>query len=191
MKRAALTILTILLLVRCGRTTPAPPATPALEVSFHGVWYSQAEMHRIGQGEKNVKPTETLELKTWEYTDPVGTPHPDIVQVVVRVTNPAAGAARDAYLTLQEQWKIGGAKGEDTASWGEPLPMRRFAEDARLTPGGTSTFSVPIAVGDLVRKLGSHDKYPWRLRVSIQLRDPGSKEPLAATQAELPIIPGE
>ena len=69
--------------------------------------------------------------------------------------------------------------------------MRRFGEDARLTPGGSSTFSVPIAVGDLVRKFGSQDKYPWRLRVSIQLRDPGFKEQLAATQAELPIIPGE
>jgi hypothetical protein len=62
MKRAALTVLTILLLLRCGRTTPTPPATPSLGVSFHGVWYSQAEMHRIGRGEKNVKPTEALEL---------------------------------------------------------------------------------------------------------------------------------
>lgn len=190
---AAVAVVAAVLVIGCQRPESASSAdaAPAIAISFRGVWYSESEMRRLGQGETDVSPTAPIELKAWEYTDPIGSPHPDIVEVAIAVTPAADAAAREVRVGLREQWLIGGAEGPSTATWQDPLPPRQLDTAVRLSPGTTTDVRMPVAIGDMVRSLGAADRYPWRLRVLVSLDDASSQQALAMAEGELPIIPGD
>jgi hypothetical protein len=188
-----LTALAVVLCIGCQRQQPSvsEEATPSVAVSFRGLWFSEDEMRRLGQGETAVSPTQDVELEAWEFTDPIGTPHPDVVNVIVRITSPSDAPPRDVRIGVREQWKTGSAEGESTAAWGDPLPERQLDGTSRLASGAITEVRLPVAVGNMVRTLGSKDRYPWRLRVLVELRDASSSRSLVTADKELPIIPGD
>jgi hypothetical protein len=184
-------IAALCLLCGCGGTSPQPEAPPpGLGVAFRGVWFSEDEQRRIAAGERNVQPTRDVELAVWEYTDPVASPHPDVVNVVVAVTNPASAPAIAGSVSLRAQWKIGGPEGEERAAWGD-VGAETLSKPVEVPAGGTTSVALPVAVGEMVRRLARDDRYPWRLRVLVELRETASSRSLAAAQSELPIIPGD
>ena len=72
-------------------------AEPPLKVSFHCLWWSAAQMHNLDIEKPPPKETD-VELKKWEYSDPVGVPNPDEITLVAEV----GPAKSELYLSL---WK--------------------------------------------------------------------------------------
>src|SRR5262245_8658291 len=65
--------------------TAAPPALRA-DVAFACLWWSEAQMEGLNPNAPPPKRTE-VRITKWEYSDPVGVPHPDVVDVVVILAN--------------------------------------------------------------------------------------------------------
>src|ERR1035438_1215330 len=85
--------LAILLCCLVGTTahsqeSASQPAKPelAVEVSFSCLWWSEAQMEGLNPNAPPPKETET-KLTKWEYSDPIGVPHPDVFDIAVALNN--------------------------------------------------------------------------------------------------------
>ena len=110
----------ILFLPFAATPIPAGAATPSnldVQAHFECLWWSEREMEGINPDRPPPKTTR-LRIAKWEYSDPIGVPHPDEVILVVRLRVP-----RDRAVTLAPRviWRQRG--------WGVPqtLPGRRVS----------------------------------------------------------------
>src|SRR5215472_4906630 len=71
-------------LTACSVPEHREPAAASLQadVSFTCLWWSEAQMEGLNPNSPPPKNTE-VKLAKWEYSDPVGVPHPDTIDVVV------------------------------------------------------------------------------------------------------------
>jgi len=76
----------------------AAHAATSVAASYECLWWAPAQMVDLDPNKPPPKATPTP-LSRWEYSDPVGVPHPDIVTLVVR-----ASAADAATLVVRTQW---------------------------------------------------------------------------------------
>ena len=124
---------------------PADAAT-SVEASYECLWWAPAQMVDLDPNKPPPKATPTA-LTRWEYSDPVGVPHPDVVTLVVR-----ASAADAAAVTVRTQW-LG-------KTW-SPLTPRQ-ATTPVATEGATSVLRYDIPIGPYIL---AHE--PKRFRSSI------------------------
>src|SRR5438874_12821838 len=59
---------------------------PTLTAHFECLWWSEAQMAQFDPNHPPAKATRVA-LKIWEYSDPVGVPHPDVVELVAEIRN--------------------------------------------------------------------------------------------------------
>lgn len=174
--------------ISCAQTA-APTKPPQISVSsqFECLWWNERQME--GMDPNNPPPKETrVELKRWEYTDPVGVPHPDTADVTVKVRNDSDRAIPDILVTVAIQWSEGAVRSKASAKWGGKVPLEDLSPFP-LAPGESRIVRVPVNIAAKIASLSSANQWPWSLRAAVEVRASGMK--LGTAQAELPIIPGD
>ena len=134
----------------------APRQTRPLSVSakFDCLWWSEDEMQRL---DPNSPPpmTARVELKRWESSDPVGTPHPETIDLAVDIRNDSSNPTLDLAPSASIQWLRGPIADRNSARW-EPLELFPGQPLVRIAPGESRTVRIHIAVAKKMAAL--HDR---------------------------------
>ena len=119
------------LLVAGPSASAAPPERVAVAIGFECLWWSSDQMAGLDPNHPPPKTTR-VRLDKWEYSDPVGVPHPDTIDVTIDVANGAATVQEP--LEVAVQWK--------TRQWrGRRVVFRR---PLSLGPGERRRIVVPL-----------------------------------------------
>ncbi|MGH9769804.1 MAG: alpha/beta hydrolase [Blastocatellia bacterium] len=116
-----------------------PPAASApnvtATVSFRCLWWSEEQMKGLNPNSPPPKTTEVT-IKRWEYLDPIGAPHPDVVDVVVDLRNQTDAPANNPVVyvsALSQRFRViifdNRGVGE-TDQPEEPYSIAQMADDA-------------------------------------------------------------
>jgi hypothetical protein len=161
----------------------------AAEVSFSCLWWSEAQMEGLNPNSPPPKATET-KLTKWEYSDPIGVPHPDTVDIAVALNNKGKETLSSLEVEIAAQWLTGPLGATASGGWSERIVLKRF-QGINLEPGGTQTLRVPIDLKNKMDALEKQKKWPYSLRASAEVRQPGTGAALAQARADLPIKQGD
>lgn len=190
--RSAPFVSALLILAACS---PAPPsktsALPTLraDVAFTAVWWSEAQMKGLNPNAPPPK-SSMVKLTKWEYSDPVGVPHPDTVNVVVMLVNNEGQPLSNLEVELTGEWKSGPLRDGSTAAWSSETVLKKL-QGVFIGPSGSRTVSVPVEVKAMMDSLATKGDWPYALRVRVKVHLPGAVQLLAQAEAELPIRPGD
>jgi hypothetical protein len=169
-----------------------PPAASApnvmAAVTFRCLWWSEEQMKGLNPNSPPPKATEVT-IKRWEYSDPIGAPHPDVVDVVVDLRNRTDAPANNLVVYVSALWQIGPQKNKARAVWGKRALLRRFSA-VSLDAHGSQTLRAPVNLAEKMKKLVGARSWPWRLRAQITVTSVSGKL-LHRNTADLPIIPGD
>jgi len=170
------------------RAEPVPPSLAA-DIIFRCLWWSETQMEQF---DPNAPPPKTTEvtIQKWEYTDPVGVPHPDVVDVVIELKNEGTSAASGIVTEIAGQWRIGPLKSEKNAIWSSFKSLKTW-QAANIAPGNSATFRIPIDIATSISELEKKGSWPWMFRVLLTVRAFGFDKPLLIRKANLPIRPGD
>jgi hypothetical protein len=142
-----------------------------------------------GMDPNNPPPKQTrITLKQWEYSDPIGVPHPDSVDVAIDIKNNTDAALDRAVLEVDVQWLEGPLRRKSASVWTSRSPVRRPV-DIKLAPEGRQRLTVPVALEAKMKELEALRRWPWALRAFITVKR-GDKV-ISSTQVMLPITPGD
>jgi hypothetical protein len=170
-------------------SSATPPSPLRAEVGFTCLWWSEAQMEGL---DPNAPPPRNTEVKLtkWEYSDPVGVPHPDVIDVVITLATAGSAALSNLAVEVAGQWKTGPLRAAGRSAWGDRVVLKAF-EGVTASASAPQTLRVPVDVKAMMDSLGRQRNWPYALRVSVAVRAPGYAQPLAQASAELPIRPGD
>ena len=170
-----------------GAQSGPPPL--AVSATYRCLWWSEAQMENFDPNSPPPKKTEVV-IKKWEYSDPVGMPHPDVVDLVVEVKNDGRSTASHVVAEISGQWRVGPLASERKASWGPRMPLKTWQVD-EIAPGQTASARIPIDLASRMSELGAKKTWPWTFRASVVVRRADSTEPVVSRAFSLPIQPGD
>lgn len=188
---AALLVLAPLALA-AAETTPRPDPRRArvqATLAFACKWWTQAQMEGLDPDAPPPKEAE-VRIRRWEYSDPVGVPHPDVVDVLLSVRNGGARPLPRVRVELVAEWKVGPLREPRRAVWTDRTVLPA-SPALSLEPGGTGAVRVPIDLKARMDALHAQERWPHRLRVTATLREGIGAAALARAVAELPIVAGD
>jgi hypothetical protein len=134
-------------------------------------------------------PKETrVTIKKWEYSDPVGVPHPEVVDLVVQIRNTSSEPASQVAPAVQIQWLEGPQSKKQAAAW-SPLTALPAQEAASIPAHESKQFRYPVDVSGKMAQLAKQHGWPWSLRATVTITVAGSAA--GSTKVELPITPGD
>lgn len=181
-----LVLLASLVAAGCSRK---PKLAPEITVAgtFEAMWWSTQQMENIDPNNPPPKGTRVM-LTKWEYSDPVGVPHPDTVDFVATIRNAQGRAPITINPKVQVQWMEGSIKDRGTAAWAAPL--EREGGGLIVVEGGqTQQLRVPIDLAAKMKTMEAAGRWPWQLRVNLMLLSDNRQ--VAQVSRELPITPGD
>jgi hypothetical protein len=146
-------------------------------------------MERVDPNSPPPKTTEVT-IHKWEYTDPVGVPHPDSVDVVVELKNAGAASVTGVVAEIAGQWRIGPMKSRAKAVWSGLKPLQTW-QSLTLTPGKPTVLRVPVDLATHISELEKKGSWPWVFRALLTIRAVGVDKPLLTREVDLPIRPGD
>ena len=189
--RAGVLASAALLVTAVAMASPSKTATVGLEadIAFTCMWWSEAQMEGLNPNAPPPKNTEVT-LKKWEYSDPVGVPHPDVIDVVVTLTNTGSEAISNMSVEVAGQWKTGPLRDEGRSTWSDRVVLKKF-RDVTAQPSAAQKLRVPVDVKAMMDSLGKERKWPYALRATAVVRAPGKAQPVAESKVDLPIRPGD
>lgn len=164
----------------------SPPGKLQTEIAFLCMWWSEAQMEGLNPNSPPPKNTE-VKLSKWEYSDPIGVPHPDTFDVAVTVKNPNANAAANLDMEIRVQWKIGPQGKPSAATWSEPGVLKQ--QGLSVDAGGQQTIKASIDLKKKMDDLEKQKKWPFALRAIADVKAASSGA--SQSEAELPIKPGD
>jgi hypothetical protein len=170
-----------------SQSASGAPAVSA-EVSFTCLWWSEAQMEGLNPNAPPPKNTE-VKLTKWEYSDPVGVPHPDTVTVLITLANSGSRTLSDLDVEIAGEWKNGPLRDAAKSVWSRSALMQKF-QDVSVEPAGRKILRVPVDFKGTMESLAKQHRWPYRFRATVSVHAHGSAQPLAQAQAELPIRPG-
>ena len=182
-----------LLLVLWGcadRDSAASDAPVSLQVEFHALWWSEAQMESLDPDAPPPMETEVL-LERWEYTDPIGTPHPDVFSVRAELVNRTDQPQADIVVRTETRWSVGPLTPDPTLT-PRPGPTLAPISAQTLPPGGR--VRVELGSIDLKRlqdELIATTQWPFGFEIRVVAARSGASAPLAEVTARLPILPGD
>jgi len=135
------------------------------------------------------KKTEVV-IKKWEYSDPVGVPHPDVVDLVVEIKNSGQAPASQVVAEISGQWRVGSLASERKASWGSRTVLKTWKVD-EIAAGQTVSARIPIDLASRMSDLRAKKAWPWAFRASVAVRYADSERPVVSHEFSLPIQPGD
>jgi len=163
------------------------PPTLAAQVTFRCLWWSESQMVGLNPNSPPPKGTEVV-IRKWEYSDPVGVPHPDTVDVVVELENKGSSPAAGVTVVVTRQWLVGSKKSRASAKWSAP-EAALTSQSATIAPGQTLPVRATIDLASRMAELDKKGQWPWGLRALVTVR--GGDKVLLTSQAELPISRGD
>ena len=170
-----------------GAQSGPPPL--AVSATYRCLWWSEAQMENFDPNSPPPKKTEVV-IKKWEYSDPVGVPHPDVVDLVVEIKNGATSPASQVLVEISGQWRVGPLTAERKASWGPRMPLKTWKVD-EIAPGQTASARIPIDLASRMSELRAKRAWPWTFRASLIVRSEGSEKAPISREFSLPIQPGD
>ena len=184
-------ILCLLGMAACSAqsTDKNSPATVTASIEFRCLWWSEAQMEGLNPNAPPPKTTD-VQIKKWEYSDPVGVPHPDIVDIVVKLKNNTAQILSNLKVDVSGQWMTGQMSKLAGATWAAPAVLKTV-QDISIAPGSTESLRIPVDLKTKMLALEQVHKWPYSLRAIVKVSAPGANGPLARVRAELPITPGD
>jgi hypothetical protein len=190
--RIALVVLAAVTVAACS--SAAPPernavSAPRAEITFVCLWWSEAQMEGLNPNAPPPKTTE-VQLAKWEYSDPVGVPHPDTIDVVVTLANTSDRAWSNLVVEVAGEWNEGPLQDAAHASWSQPAEIKKL-QNVSVGPAGRQALRVPVDLKAKMDSLRQERKWPYGLRVTATVRAGASTQPLTRAVAELPIKPGD
>jgi len=174
-----------------GGTAPQEAPAPKLraDVSFACLWWSEAQMEGLNPDAPPPKNTE-VRITKWEYSDPVGVPHPDVVDIVVTLVDSSGQARSDLEVEVATEWKEGSLRDATDAVWSRATVIQNFS-NVSIGSSGQQTLRVPVDLEAVMDSLAQQQKWPYGLRATATVRDRNSVERLVEGAAELPIQRGD
>ena len=183
----------IVLTASCSSRPPtgerSAAANLAVQVRFTAMWWSKAQMEGLNPNNPPPKSTE-VELTRWEYTDPVGVPHPDTVDAVVTVGNRGNAVSPDVTATIEGEWDIGPLDDKTAAKWDKVTVLAK-TDRLQIPAGSTHMTRVPIDLKAIMDNLERERRWPHALRITVTLDEVGGKPSVARVQVEFPIRRGD
>jgi hypothetical protein len=179
-------------LLACAQdSAKSPPAGKKVsaEIAFTCLWWSESQMEGLNPNSPPPKNTE-VKLTKWEYSDPVGVPHPDVIDVLVTLKNPTNEALSNLEVEVGVQWQVGPSRKQSAAAWSE-RSVQSEQHGIELQAGGEKTVRVTIDLKKKMDELEKQRKWPFALRASAEIRVAGAPSVLSQTHADLPIKPGD
>lgn len=167
---------------------PVTAAKLSAAITFRCLWWSETQMDGLNPNSPPPKSTEVI-LKKWEYSDPVGVPHPDVLDAVVELSNDSEAALTNLTVDVSTRWLIGPQSKRVRAVWGKAASVERlsmFKLDARAK----HTLRISVNLAEQMKKLEKTRSWPWRLQTVVTITSASGKV-LTKTQADLPITPGD
>jgi hypothetical protein len=158
----------------------------AIRVAFQCKWWSPAEMEGLNPDNPPAKTT-TVVIKKWEYSDPIGVPHPDVVDAEITIQN-TTGRTQRVALEATIAWKIGARGRERYATW-QPDRNKPVLTAIAIEAHASKDVRVPMNVAGAIARAEKQQEWPFAGRIEITARtDSGTG---AKTIVELPIRPGD
>jgi hypothetical protein len=176
----------------CAQDSPkSPPADKkvSVEIGFTCLWWSESQMEGLNPNAPPPKNTE-VKLTKWEYSDPVGVPHPDVIDVLVTLKNPTNEALSNLQVEIGVQWQVGPSRKQAAATWSDRSVLSE-QHGIELQAGGEKTVRVTIDLKKKMDELEKQRKWPFALRANAEVRAAGASSALSQTHAALPIKPGD
>lgn len=171
----------------CGRAA-APPLD--LAIDFRALWWSEAQMEGLDPNAPPPKTTEVV-LQKWEYSDPVGVPHPDVVDIVVHIRNRGEALAAQQRGEITVQWKEGPRTKFERAAWRAPQPQLTFPIEG-LAAGQTVERRIRVDLARKMADLSKQRQWPWALKATVRIVSaPPDTTGAPFAEAVLPVTPGD
>lgn len=189
--RIALLTFAALVVAACSPASRLAAATPVVQVdvAFTCLWWSDAQMEGLNPNAPPPKNTEVT-IKKWEYSDPVGVPHPETVDIVVTLVNTSGEILSNLEVEVSGAWKDGPLHSPARAVWSQPTVLKKF-DGVSVGPSEPRTLRVPVEIKSRMDPLYKRGQWPFGFRTTVAVRRQGSTEPLARAVTDLPIIAGD
>jgi hypothetical protein len=171
-----------------------PEATPhypiQTDLSFSCLWWSEDQQVGLSLNSPPPKTTE-VKITEWQYSDPVSTPHPDQVDLIVSLANKDAQDLTNLEVEVSGEWKIGAFhRRSKDAVWRRPNVLKEFHE-INLEKSGKQTLRIPVDLKSMMDELDKTHQWPFAFRSTVSVRRHGSPELLSKASVTFPIIPGD
>ena len=136
-RRLAKGSLVALLAIAISSASSAVAANAPIQAHYECLWWSSEQMIHLDPNHPPEKRTPTR-IDHWEYTDPIGVPHPDVVTLVIEVPADTKGDVSVGF-----KWLISG-KWVASATRAHPA--------ASLAGDGSRTFRVDVRVKESIEE---------------------------------------
>jgi hypothetical protein len=123
-------------------------AAPSIKAHYECLWWSESQMEDLDPNAPPPKKTVTL-LDHWEYSDPVGVPHPEIVTLVAYIPEMFKG-----NVTVKMQWL--------KRKWSKPIVLKGISTS--ILEEGVRLLKADISVQEKIYK----DR-PTKLRSTLMV----------------------
>ena len=186
-------IVAIQLAAGCSSPPPvqgdASAANLVVNVSFTAKWWSNAQMEGLNPNNPPPKDTE-VRLTRWEYTDPIGVPHPDTVDALVTINNRAEVGSNEVTATVEGEWNIGPLDDKSAATWDKRTVLAK-TDRFQVPATSTHTIRVPVDLKAIMDDLERARRWPHALRITVTVDEVGGAPSIARAQVEFPILRGD
>ena len=179
-------------MLACAQNSARPSSadkTLLTNIGFACLWWSESQMEGMNPNSPPPKNTE-VKLTKWEYSDPIGVPHPDVVDAVLTLNNQTDAAVSNLEVEVTVQWKTGPSRKASAAVWTDRSVLKQV-RDVKVEAGAQQTVRVPVDLKKEMDELEKQKKWPFALRVGAEVRRTGVATALSQTRSELPITPGD
>jgi hypothetical protein len=179
-------------MLACAQNSARPSSadkTLLTNIGFACLWWSESQMEGMNPNSPPPKNTE-VKLTKWEYSDPIGVPHPDVVDAVLTLNNQTDAALSNLEVEVTVQWKTGPSRKASAAVWTDRSVLKQV-RDVKVEAGAQQTVRVPVDLKKEMDELEKQKKWPFALRVGAEVRRTGVATALSQTRSELPITPGD
>lgn len=182
-------LLVVTALLACNR--PVPPAAANLEaaLSFKALWWGPAQMAGLNPDSPPPK-TSIIELERWEYTDPIGVPHPDSFDLVLSLSNRPGAPAVQVNVQTVGRWKVGPQSDEEKAVWND-ASFIDATQSLALQAGDTREMRTKVDLAQKMEQLRQDGSWPWELSATVTITNQATGQILATVSKNLPIRPGD
>lgn len=182
-------LLACLLLAPWSAAAAEGPALAA-KVEFRCLWWSPEQQRNFNPNQPPPRTTEVT-IDRWEYTDPVGVPHPDVVTVHASVRNNGNAATGAIRVKAEIRWKAGPQGNPKAAQW-EPRTTFLASLDASPVPAGEQlALQAPVALQAKIAALESRDWWPYEMEIVVTGTDLRTGRRLFREVRPFPILRGD
>jgi hypothetical protein len=169
--------------ISCSQAAVPSNAKVTTRASFRCKWWSEEQMNGLDPNNPPPKNTE-INISKWDYSDPVGTPHPDVVDFLVEIKNESDTRLEGIAVNIEGQWQTGPFAQAKLAKWDSPASLKSD-QPFSLSAGETRNVRVSVGVAKKMAELKTSKGWPYAFRGKATVSKSGTT--LATAQAQLDI----